>query len=314
MAGLQPTRYALGMSNGHVETPVIKALNLHKRFGDKTALNDLSLDIAASGITAILGENGAGKTTFIRCVLGLTRPSEGTLKVFGAAPGSAACRARTGVMLQDADLPDLLTPREQLVLFASYYPTPMSVTDAIATCDMGAFADRRYKKLSGGQKRRTQFALAVIGQPDLLFLDEPTTGLDGDARRALWDTVRRLAERGTSIVLTTHYLEEADALADRIVLLKSGQVFADAPTQTIRNAVGGAVIRCVTTVSSADAQTLAAVRSAHKRGRYLELLTRDAPATLSALLARDASPQDLTVSKPSLEEALTDFRPEGIEA
>ncbi|MEO1576411.1 MAG: ABC transporter ATP-binding protein, partial [Pseudomonadota bacterium] len=284
--------------------PVVDADQLVKRFGDTVALDQLSLRIRPRGITAILGANGAGKTTFIRCVLGLTRPDEGALRVFGQTPGSDISRGRTGVMLQDADLPDLLTAREHLSLFASYYPAAMSVAEAIDACDIAAFADARYKTLSGGQKRRVQFALAVIGRPSLLFLDEPTTGLDGDARRALWSTVRQLADNGTAIVLTTHYLEEADALADHIVILKDGRVLTEAPTQDIRNAVGGALIRCTTTVSETRAGRFVGVRSARMRGRYLELLTRDAPATLAELLAEDAAPQDLTVSKPSLEEAV----------
>ncbi len=263
---------------------IVAASNLVKRYGTKSALDGLSLGIRASGITAILGANGAGKTTLIRCVLGLTAPSAGMLSVFGQAPGSREARTRTGVMLQDADLPDLLTPREHLTLFASYYDRPLPVTEAITTCDIGAFADTRYKALSGGQKRRVQFALAVIGQPDLLFLDEPTTGLDGDARRALWQTVRRLAEGGASIVLTTHYLEEADALADHIVILKDGRVLTEAPTPQIRSAVGGALIRCSTTLALADVRPLAGVR-----------------------LGADPSPQDLTVTKPSLEEAVADL-------
>lgn len=290
---------------------VVVATDLSKRFGNKTALDRLSLTINPSGITAILGANGAGKTTLIRCVLGLTRPTSGSLSVFGGTPGSAACRVRTGAMLQDADLPDLLTPREHMLLFASYYANPLDLEEAMTACGVAEFADKRYKSLSGGQKRRVQFALAIIGQPDLLFLDEPTTGLDGDARRALWTTVRNLAERGTAIVLTTHYLEEADALADRIVIMKDGSVVTQAPTAQIREAVGGALIRCVTTVATDRAEAFEGVRSVRSSGRFVELLTRDAPATLRDLLAADPAPTDLTVSKPSLEDAVADWQPTG---
>lgn len=286
---------------------VVRAEQVHKRYGDKHALNGVSLALASTGVTAILGANGAGKTTFIRCVLGLTRPTQGQLQVFGGPPGSAKSRKRTGVMLQDADLPDLLTGREHLTLFASYYPDPMTVDHAIEICELDAFVDKKYKALSGGQKRRVQFALAVIGQPDLLFLDEPTTGLDSDARRALWATVRRLASAGTSIVLTTHYLEEADALADRIVVLRDGQVIAEAPTASIRKAVGGALIRCVTKMSRDATTQLPAVRLVQQKGRYLEIMSADAPQTLRALLATDGAPEDLTVSKPSLEDAVADL-------
>jgi len=288
-------------------TVVVRAKNLHKRYGAKSALDGFTLSLGATGVTAILGANGAGKTTFIRCALGLTPTSEGELEVFARAPGSTESRRRTGVMLQEADLPDLLTAREHLTLFASYYPKPMSIEHALDICELDAFADKRYKTLSGGQKRRVQFALAVIGQPDLLFLDEPTTGLDADARRALWETVRKLAAAGTSIVLTTHYLEEADALADRIVILKDGRVLADAPTSEIRRAVGGALVRCVTTLEPTQAAGLSGARSAQRSGRFMEILTADTPATLSALLQLDPSPQDLTVTKPSLEDAVSDL-------
>lgn len=287
--------------------PVVRAKNLTKQYAGKAALDGLELTLNATGVTAILGANGAGKTTFIRCALGLTATTSGELSVFDQPPGSDTSRRRTGVMLQEADLPDLLTAREHLTLFASYYPNPLTVAAAIETCELDAFADKRYKALSGGQKRRVQFALAVIGQPDLLFLDEPTTGLDGEARRALWETVRKLAAAGTSIVLTTHYLEEADALADRIVILKDGRVLADAPTADIRRAVGGALIRCVTKLDAADASKLAGARSAQSSGRFIEILTADTAATLRALLEADPEPQDLTVTKPSLEDAVSDL-------
>ncbi|MEM6638380.1 MAG: ABC transporter ATP-binding protein [Pseudomonadota bacterium] len=294
----------MNVQNTDTAAEAVVANGLGKRFGQKKALDDLDLRLGQRGITAILGANGAGKTTFIRCVLGLTRHDTGSISVFGHAPGSAAARSRTGVMLQDADLPHLLTPREHLTLFASYYDRPLGVDQAIATCDLTDFADKRYKKLSGGQKRRTQFALSVIGQPSLLFLDEPTTGLDTDARRTLWQTVRNLADAGTAIVLTTHYLEEADALADRVVVIRDGKVLTDASTQTIRETVGGSLIRCVTTAALNSVSALDGVRSVRTEGRFTELLCHDAPAALRALFAIDPSPQDLTVSKPSLEEAI----------
>ncbi|MFK8013854.1 MAG: ABC transporter ATP-binding protein [Gammaproteobacteria bacterium] len=285
----------------------VVATNLRKQYGAKLALHDLSLTLPRRGVTAILGANGAGKTTFIRCVLGLTPATSGTLRVFGERPGSDASRQRTGVMLQDADLPDLLTAREHLTLFASYYDNAMSVEDALQLCELEAFADKRYKTLSGGQKRRVQFALAVVGQPDLLFLDEPTTGLDSDARRTLWRTVRSLAARGASIVLTTHYLEEADALADAIIILKDGQVLAHAPTPQIRMAVGGAMIRCVTTLDPDACAALDGARTARRSGRFMEILCADPAPTLQALFAADPAPTELTVAKPGLEDAVADF-------
>ncbi|MEM9234096.1 MAG: ABC transporter ATP-binding protein, partial [Pseudomonadota bacterium] len=193
---------------------VISAEGVVRSYGTKRALDGVDLSFAAGGgITAILGPNGAGKTTFVHCALGLVKPSRGRLSILGGRPGSLANRRRIGAMLQDANLPDLLTPREHITLFASYYENPIDREELIALCDLGGFADKLYKKLSGGQKRRVQFALSLVGQPDLIFLDEPTTGLDIDARRILWSTIRQLTDTGTSVILTTHYLEEADALA-----------------------------------------------------------------------------------------------------
>ena len=197
----------------------VQAQGLTKRYGRKTALAGVDLTVSGPGVLALLGPNGAGKTTFVQAALGLTPPSSGTLRVFGGQPGAMANRRRIGVMMQDADLPDTLTGRELLTLFASYYPHPEPIDALIERCALGAFAKRAYGKLSGGQKRRVQFALALVGKPDLLFLDEPTTGLDGEARRALWAIVRDTAARGARGILTTHYLEEADALADRVAVM-----------------------------------------------------------------------------------------------
>jgi len=282
---------------------IIYAKDLSKKFGDAIAVNSVSLSLAKGGITAILGENGAGKTTFIHACLGLTNPSSGTLSMFGQPPGSISVRRRTGSMLQDADLPDLLSPREHIELFASYYPDPLNIDVVIGMCKLTGFADKKYKKLSGGQKRRVQFALAVIGNPDLVFLDEPTTGLDTDTRKMLWDVVRQLAADGRTIILTTHYLEEADALADRIVVMHAGKIIADAPTPEIRSLAGGAVIKCVTALSIKAISVLPAVISVRRSGRFVEISTENQTSALQGLLMEDPNISELIVKKPSLEEA-----------
>lgn len=276
--------------------------NLTKHYGNVHALAGVSLTIEKGGVNAILGKNGAGKTTLIRCALGLEKASGGELSVFNEAPGSMASRRRTGVMLQDSELPDLLSAREFLTLFASYYPAPIALEDVIEMTDIGAFADKRYKKLSGGQKRRVQFALAVVGDPELVFLDEPTTGLDTDARKALWATVRRFSEAGKTIVLSTHYLEEADQLADRIIILGEGQIIADAPTSEIRTRLGGAVIRCKTALSHAQLGQLPVTKKVRQSGRYTDIESENPIETLRALLSMDSALSDLTVSRPSLED------------
>lgn len=286
---------------------ILKAEKLNKSFGQTKALRGLGTKIRKGGITAILGNNGAGKTTLIRCALGLARSDGGTLDVFNGRPGRLAARRRIGAMLQASDLPDLLTPREHITLFSSYYANPLPARELIALCGLEDFVDKRYKTLSGGQKRRTQFALAIAGRPDLVFLDEPTSGLDTEARRKLWDTVRALSAAGTSIILTTHYLEEADALADRIIVMASGKIIADGPPEEIRGAAGGAVIRCVTSAPIDALAQLPGVKQASPAGRYVELVTRSAPESLKALFALDEHPSDLTVTKPDLEDAVRDL-------
>ena len=234
-----------------ISRPLI-ARNLIKAFGQTKALDGLSLHIPPRKITALLGANGAGKTTLIRSALGLQTTDSGELSVLGGKPGSLAVRRQLGVMLQNSELPDLLTAREMLTQFGSAYPAPLPVDRLIKQCDLSDFADKRYKKLSGGQKRRVQFALALIGDPDMIFLDEPTTGLDGEARRVLWGIVRDLSESGKTVLLTTHYLEEADALADHIIVMAAGRVVAEGPADDIRQQASGALITCETSLGDAD--------------------------------------------------------------
>ena len=179
--------------------------------------------------------------------------------------------------------------------------------DVISLTDTAGFISKRYKKLSGGQKRRVQFALAIIGNPDVLFLDEPTTGLDTDARKALWDIVRAFVAQGKTIVLTTHYLEEADALADRIIVIGHGKVIADASADDIRNRMSGSVIRCQTCLSASAIAKLDGYLSAETAGRFTDIRTQDSAATLRQLLAQDNTLSDLTISRPRLEDAFSEL-------
>ncbi len=189
------------------------------RYGTVEALSGVTFDLAPGQVTALLGPNGAGKTTVVRLLTGLSRPTTGQALLFGGDPQSASARRRLGVMLQIARVPETLTVREHITLFSSYYPAPLPLADILRLTGLESVADRRYGKLSGGQQQRTLFALAICGNPGLLFLDEPTVGMDVESRRQFWDTIRTLAAAGRSILLTTHYLEEADALATRIVVL-----------------------------------------------------------------------------------------------
>jgi len=291
-----------------LSTPILITENLTRKYGSTFAVDKVNITLEDKGnITAILGQNGAGKTTFVHCAMGLTKPSSGRMRIFGHRPGNMAAKRRTGIMLQDADLPDQLTAREHLTLFSTYYPDPVPVNELLDECEISNFADKLYKNLSGGQKRRVQFAIAILGRPDLIFLDEPTTGLDIEARRVLWRIIRELTSSGTSVILTTHYLEEADALADRIVVMNEGKIIADAPTPEIRDMVGGAIIQCISGLSIAQIQSMPGVRSVQQSGRFVEIATLDAALTLRALLAADANISDLTVKKPSLEDAFLEL-------
>ncbi len=207
-----------------------------KNYGSRRALDAIDLSIRSGELLALLGPNGAGKTTAVKLMLGLLNPDSGTVRVFGHDPRTAEHRQRTGVMLQVTRVPETLRVREHIDLFSSYYPHPLPMAEIVSAAGLQGIENRFFGELSGGQKQRVLFALAICGDPDLLFLDEPTVGLDVQARRMLWAQIRALLARGKSILLTTHYLEEADALANRIAVLNSGRVIASGtPAEIKRN-------------------------------------------------------------------------------
>ena len=199
---------------------------VHKHYGKTVALAGLDLDVRRGELLAVLGPNGAGKSTAVSLWLGLLEPEKGSVRLFGGSPLEADSRRRIGVMMQEVGLTPELRVRELIELTASYYPEPLPTDRTLDLTRLGALADRPYAKLSAGQKRQVQFALAICGRPSLLFLDEPTVGLDVDARESMWRTIRELLSQGCSIVLTTHYLEEAEALADRVAVVASGRLIA----------------------------------------------------------------------------------------
>ena len=274
-----------------------------KQYGRTIALRDLSLRLDSGQVTAILGPNGAGKTTTVKLLLGLTRPTRGTVRLFDGDPSRPDARRRTGVMLQVAKVPETLRVREHVHLFSSYYPAPMTVDAALAAAGLTTLADRKYGQLSGGQQQRVQFALAICGNPDLLFLDEPTVGLDVESRRAFWQEVRRLAASGRSVLLTTHYLEEADALADRVIVMNRGAVVADGAPHEIKAMAASTRIRCVTTIASEHVRLMPGVRGVREDGAALEVLTNDAEGVARALMAADPRLSGLEITGAGLEEA-----------
>ena len=209
--------------------------NVSKRFGTTTALDGISFSIQPGELVALLGPNGAGKTTAVRLLLGLCMPDSGIARVFGANPRDAANRVRTGAMLQIARVPETLRVREHLELFSSYYPDPLPLQEVIAAAGLEGIENKNFGDLSGGQKQRLLFGLAICGNPDFIALDEPTVGLDVEARRALWKQIRAFVDRGKSVLLTTHYLDEADALADRVIVIDKGRVVAQGTPAEIKH-------------------------------------------------------------------------------
>lgn len=287
------------------EPPIAMLSKVLKRRGATLALNGLALAIRPGQCVALLGPNGAGKSTSVALLTGRLRPDAGEAFLFGGDPRALAGRGRMGVMLQTAGLPNTLSVREQIDLFRGYYRKPRPLDEVVRLAGLEGLEKRRCGALSGGQQRRVQFALAIAGRPDFLVLDEPTTGMDIDARRALWSAVRSEIARGCAVLLTTHHLDEAEALADRIVVIDHGQVIADGTPEAIKARVSGVAIRCRTRLSDAELASLARVTGVSRDGGKVTLLTTSAPATLRELLARDETVDDLTVSGASLEDAVT---------
>jgi ABC-2 type transport system ATP-binding protein len=291
--------------------PSLAALsNVTKRFGAVVALDNLSLEIARGELLAVLGPNGAGKSTAIGLLLGLHQPASGAVRLFDRAPDALAARQRIGVMMQDVSLVPDLKVKEHVHLASSYYPAPMPVAEAMALTRVAALANRTYATLSGGQKKLVQFAVAVCGRPELLFLDEPTAGLDVESRALVWETMRRLRGNGTAIVLTTHYLEEAEALADRVAVLVKGRLVADGTVDEIRAVVDRKRVICTTRLAPEDLERWPGVEAVACRDRRVHLTVRNAEQTVRRLLTADEDVRDLEVLRAGLTEAFTELTQE----
>lgn len=283
--------------------PVLELRGVSKSYGTVKALTDLNLSIPRGQVLALLGPNGAGKTTAISLMLGLSRPDNGVAEMFGAAPDTISNRLRTGAVMQLSGIPETLTVREHLQGFAACYSRPLPLSRVVAATGLDGLERRQYRQLSGGQRQRLHLALALVGDPEVLFLDEPTTGLDVETRRSLWQLVREFSATGRTVLLTTHYLEEADALADRIVLLNRGRIVADGTPEQIRSVAAGRRIRARTTVSAAAAARLDGVLSASRSGDWLELTVQRAEDVTRELLSADSGLADLEIGTLSLDEA-----------
>ncbi|WP_321469962.1 ABC transporter ATP-binding protein [uncultured Paludibaculum sp.] len=281
-----------------------------KRFGKVVALDGLTLEVMHGELLAVLGPNGAGKTTAISLLLGLQQPDKGSARLFGQAPGAIEARRQVGVMMQEAALPPELRVREQIDLIASYYPAPLTAAEAMSLTGIQPLANRPYGALSGGQKRQVQFAIAIVGRPRLLFLDEPTVGLDLQSRELVWATLRRLVRDGCSIVLTTHYLEEAEALADRVAVLAKGRLIATGTVSEMRALVVRKRITCRTTLQAAQVAEWPDVQTVNTDHHGLHITASNTENVVRRLLAADEDLQDLEVQRAGLAEAFTELTQE----
>jgi ABC-2 type transport system ATP-binding protein len=278
-----------------------------KCFGKLIALDGLSIKVRPGELFALLGPNGAGKTTAISLFLGLLRPDSGCARLFDEPPQSLAARHGIGVMMQDAALAPELRVREQIDMVASYYPEPLTTEAVMEQTGTTALARRPYGKLSAGQKRQVQFAMAVVGRPRLLFLDEPTVGLDVRARESVWAALLELIGGGCSIVLTTHYLEEAEALADRVAVVAKGRLVAEGTVDDLRSLVVRKRITCRTVLSPDQVLAWPDVQTATRERNNLHITTSNAENVVRRLLEADDDLHDLEVERAGLGEAFNEI-------
>jgi ABC-2 type transport system ATP-binding protein len=287
--------------------PVARLRGAVKRYGTLAAVDGLDLALRPGELLALLGPNGAGKSSAIGLMLGLQRPDAGEVELFGRDPQRIEARRLIGVMLQSATLPPTLRVRELLRLTASYYAHPRVLRESAELAAVDDLLERPYGKLSGGQQRRVQFALALCGRPRLLFLDEPTVGMDIEARQALWAAIRRLVAEGCSVLLTTHYLEEAEALADRVCVMARGRAIHEGTVDGLRARVGVRRIRCISTLSPETIAAWPEVAGVSVEGGRLELTTAEAEVVVLRLLQNDAWLRELEVRRAGLAEAFTEL-------
>ena len=287
----------------------VRLTDLHKSFGDVTAVDGVDLTISPGEVVALLGPNGAGKTTTIDMILGLSRPTSGDARVFGMTPRQAVDRGLVAAVMQTAGLLPDITVRETVELTASLFSHRTDAEEAMRRAGVTDFASRIVKKCSGGQQQRLRFAMALVSDPALLILDEPTTGMDVEGRRSFWEAIHADAERGRTIVFATHYLEEADAFADRIVLMRHGRIIADGTAAEIRASVSGRSLRATLTCTPeqlhsalTDLQTRGRIHDIEILGNTLTLSSTDTDA-VAALLLGDHLAKDLEITSRGLEDA-----------
>jgi ABC-2 type transport system ATP-binding protein len=282
-----------------------------KRFGGFTAVDDLTLHVAEGSVVALLGPNGAGKTTSVSMMLGLLSPTNGQVRLLGGDPRDPRNRERVGAMLQDVSVIERLRVTETIDLFRSYYAKPLDTKTLLRISGLEEKAKAYATSLSGGMKRRLNFALALAGDPQVLFIDEPTVGMDVTSRKLFWETLRDYANGGRTIVLTTHYLEEADAIADRIVVIDKGKKRADGTPGELKSSFAGNFVSFVAgaALTQAAVQELPGVEDVEWSGRHVRLRTRDSDRLLWALFEQRLDVSNIEVRSAGLDDvfaALTD--------
>ena len=288
--------------------PGIRLRGLAKTFhgpqGPVRAVRGVDIEIGTGETLALLGPNGAGKSTTIDMLLGLQRPDRGEVALFGASPEAAIAAGRVGAMLQVGELLRDVSVRELVEMMASVYPDPLDTDEVLALTGIDAIADQRTQKLSGGESQRVRFALALVSDPELLVLDEPTVGMDVEGRREFWQTMRGFAARGKTVIFATHYLEEADAYADRAVLIAQGEVVADGPTTEIKGMVGARTIRAtLANASLGELGRLPGVIASDRHGEAVILTCSDSDAAIRAVLDRYPAARDVEIAGAGLEQA-----------
>ncbi|NQY36201.1 MAG: ABC transporter ATP-binding protein [Alteromonadaceae bacterium] len=295
--------------NTNNRQPIASIRQVCKSFDEKPALTNVDLDLYQAEVLAILGPNGAGKTTLINTMLGRLSPTSGEISLFGHPAGSMQVKRQTGAMLQVSGLPDMSTIKEHIQLFRSYYPQPMDYEKIMEFSGLKAIENQFSKTLSGGQKQRLLFALAICGNPKLLFLDEPTVSMDITARKSFWQAIEALKSQGTSILLTTHYLDEADQFSDRIIMLNNGKVIREGTPKAIKSQINTKKIRFSSQANIASLSAIERVSKVSKVSKvsngchYYELESTCAETSIRQIFDQQLEVNDLTIIGGALEDA-----------
>jgi ABC-2 type transport system ATP-binding protein len=288
-------------------SPPIRLTGLVKRFARVQAVDGLDLTIERGEVVALLGPNGAGKSTTIDLALGLSRPSAGTAELFGRAPREAVVAGRVGAMLQGGALLPTTTVAESVALVAAAHRHPLPVQEAMARAGVTEFARQRVAKLSGGQLQRARFAVAIVSDPELLVLDEPTAAMDVEGRRAFWSSMHELTDTGRTVVFATHYLDEADTFADRVLMMRSGRIVADGTPAEVKAVVAGRTLafslRTPLGALEARLRDLPSVQLVDARGERVRIATTDSDGVLRLVLDERPDAHDVEVTARTMDDA-----------